>query len=275
VVLRNGLAVALVGGFLGLVWSPGAAFANERRFTFNYETGVLPPGVRELEVWSTARLGREERFTRFDERLEFEVGLTDRLMTSLYLNLTSETAAVPAETGGRELESELEFEGISSEWKYKLTDPVADALGTGLYGEVRFAPTEAELEAKILLDKRVGDLLLVANLVGAVEWQFLLGETRKEYEAEITAGGAYFISPRVSVGLEARVPTIFEVGEAETETLSALYAGPVISYAQDTWWATLTVMPQLAGLATEGSGHSLELDENEKINVRLIFSFHL
>jgi hypothetical protein len=62
------------------------ASANERHFTYTYETAVLPPGAREVEVWSTGRLMREQRSTRFDERVEFEVGLTERLQTALYLN---------------------------------------------------------------------------------------------------------------------------------------------------------------------------------------------
>lgn len=271
--MRRALAVAAVVT-IGTGLSPAEAGANERRFTYSYETGVLPPGAREFEVWNTARLRREDRYTRFDERLEFEVGLTERLMGALYLNLTwvTEVSGVGPD---RALQDTFEFGGVSSELKYKLSDPVADAVGAGLYGEVTFAPNEAEVEAKVLFDKRMGDVLLVANLIGESEWKFDLGETGREYKAELSAGGAYFLTPRLSVGLEARLPTVFEIEDDETVTLSALYAGPVISFAEETWWTTLTVMPQLAGLATEESGESLELHENEKVNVRLLFAFHL
>ncbi len=271
--MRRGiLAAAAIMAGAGL--APAEASANERRFTYSYETGVLPPGAAELELWSTARLGREDRYTRFDERLELEVGVTERLRTALYLNFTSVSQVVDLGTE-RALVDTFEFGGVSSEWKYKLSDPVADALGTGLYGEVTFAPHEVELEAKFLVDRRSGDLLLAANLIGEAELEFELGETKKEYKVELTGGAAYFVTPRLSLGLEARLPTIFEVEEDETVTLSALYAGPVIGWAEETWWTTLTVMPQIAGLATEEEGESRELHENEKVNVRLLFSFHL
>src|SRR5262245_34530149 len=63
-----------------------AAYGNERHFTYTYESAVLPAQAKEIEVWTTPRLGRDDYYARFDQRLEFEVGLTDRLQTSLYLN---------------------------------------------------------------------------------------------------------------------------------------------------------------------------------------------
>src|SRR3954462_8025614 len=95
---------------------PRAASANERHFTYTYESAVLPQGARELEVWTTPRLGRDQYFARFDHRLEFEVGLTGRLQTSLYLNFSGQTA----ETAPGVRTSGMSYEGVSSEWKYKL-----------------------------------------------------------------------------------------------------------------------------------------------------------
>src|SRR5689334_11389015 len=64
----------------------GVGEANERHFTYTHESAVLPPGVREFELWSTYRTGRNEYYTEFDHRAEFEFGLTKQLMTSFYLN---------------------------------------------------------------------------------------------------------------------------------------------------------------------------------------------
>src|SRR5262245_41025086 len=110
------------------------AIANERHFTYAYETAVLPPGARELAVWTTPRIGKDTFYPRFDQRVEFEVGLTDRLMTAFYLNATAKTAQ--AATG---LASELEL-GVASEWKLKLLDPVADPFGLALYAEIGGTP---------------------------------------------------------------------------------------------------------------------------------------
>ena len=47
-------------------------------------------------------------------------------MTSLYLNFGGFTQASTTVPG--QLDSSMQFGGVSSEWKYKLLDPVASAL---------------------------------------------------------------------------------------------------------------------------------------------------
>jgi hypothetical protein len=247
--------------------APGAA--NDRHFTFTYESAVLPPGGRELEVWTTPRVGREEFFVRFDQRIEFEVGLTERLMTAFYLN----ASATNAEIAPDDREHEWEFEGVSSEWKLKLSDPVADGVGVALYGEVTGGPTELEAEAKLILDKQVGGMLLAANVVGANEWDYSGPETETEQELELDLGAAWRVRPAFSVGLEIRNHN--EVVDGEWEH-SALFAGPVFAYATEDWWVAATVLPQLPALKKEGeNGDRRILDEHEKLIARLLFSFHL
>lgn len=261
--LRAALLLALVS----LAVVPATAAANERHFTYTYESAVLPAGAKELEVWSTARIGRETYFVRFDERLELEVGVTDRLQTALYLNWEAATAEV--EPGVRA--TETQFTGISSEWKYKLMDPVADAVGLSLYGEVTTGPAEHELEGKIIIDKQVGDFLVAGNLVLANEWEVEAAETETEQEVEIDLAAAFFLRPGVVAGLELRNANAIHEGEWE---YSALFFGPVFGYATDSWWAALSILPQLPALKKEGDG-SRELGSHEKIETRLLFSLHL
>src|SRR5678810_823141 len=89
-----GVTVATVLGMLG------QAGATERRFTYTYESATLGAGEREIEPWTTLRLGRNEYYRAIDNRLELEVGITDRLMTAWYLNLSSAAADVPGATPG-------------------------------------------------------------------------------------------------------------------------------------------------------------------------------
>ncbi|MFL5343566.1 MAG: DUF6662 family protein [Hyalangium sp.] len=261
---RLHLALALAS----LTVLPFTASANERHFTYTYETAVLPPGGREVEVWTTARLGRDGYYTGFDERVEFEVGLTERLQTSLYLNLNSVTQRV-----GGELQSSTNFDGVSNEWKYKLMDPVADAFGLALYGELGLKPDELELEAKLILDKRIGPVLLAANLVLENGVEFEAEETEPELALELVGGASYFFTPHFSLGVEVRNTNLFP--EYESWEFSALHAGPVVSYASDNWWVSLTVLPQLPALKRTEGGGTLVLTEHEKFNARLLFSFHL
>src|SRR6478609_9931336 len=78
------------------------AGATDRHFTYTYESGVLAPVHVEVEPWTTFRIGREDFYSAIDNRLEFELGLTERLQTSLYFN-TSATAQDVVDVEGRKL----------------------------------------------------------------------------------------------------------------------------------------------------------------------------
>jgi hypothetical protein len=268
--VRRPILLILIATSLAPLLAPRSAGANERHFTYTYESAVLPQGAKELEFWVTPRLGRDSFYSRFDNRLEFEVGLTNRLQTSLYLNLNSITQDV---MGTRV--SETEFAGISSEWKYKLTDPVADPLGFALYGEVTASTNELELEAKLIFDKKVGDnVLLAANIVPEYEFEFEAGETETELVLEIDLAATYFFAQNWAIGLELRNHNEFP--EAEEWEHSALFFGPTLGYFTQSWWVAATFLPQLPALKKpEGSSGSRVLDEHEKFNARVIFSFHL
>ncbi|HEX2963200.1 MAG TPA: hypothetical protein VHO43_15485 [Ignavibacteriales bacterium] len=248
--------------------------ANDRRFTYIYETLVLSRGARELEIWNTYRANRGYYYRRLDQRAEFEFGLGNNLMSALYLNsswrLQDENGAA---AGGDAVPSQEV--SISSEWKYKLLDRVANPLGLGLYGEATVGLNEVELEGKLLMDKQIGNLLVAFNGVVEHEWETELengvSNTAKELNLEFDLGASYMLSGSFSLGLEFRNTNTFKEGEVEN---SVLFAGPVLAYADENWWAALTVMPQVTAFkgATDGK---LSLDDHERVETRLLFSFHL
>jgi hypothetical protein len=248
---------------LGIAVSAATAAASERHFTYTYESGVLRPGGREIEPWSTFRLGRSDFYSRLDTRLEAELGLTDRLQTSLYLNLEAVAADTPL---GRA--SSTELVGISSEWKLKLSDPVADRAGVALYGELSAGPSEMELEGKLILDKRVGRLLGAVNLVAEQGWEFEEQGTGRETVLEVDAAACWFLTPRLTAGLELRSHTVLPPGGERTR--SALFVGPTVSYTREGWWVAASVLPQVRALAGASDG-SLDLVEHERVEVRLLF----
>jgi hypothetical protein len=247
----------------------GDASANERHFTFTYESAVLPRGEREIELWTTPRIGREDYFVRFDQRAEFEVGVTDRLQTALYLNFKS----VSAETTPGVMDTQFDFAGVSSEWKYLLIAPATAGFGLALYGEVTGATDELELEGKVIADRWVGDVLLAANLVTEVEWELGPDDATREVILEVDLGATWAVSRAFHLGLELRSHN--ELPQGEGLEHSALFAGPVASYAADGWWAALTVMPQLPALYKHDGDGLLDLEEHERFNARLLFAFHL
>jgi hypothetical protein len=243
------------------------AAASERHFTYTYESQVLNPGHIEIEPWTTLRAGREDYYQRYDLRLEFEFGVVKNLQTSLYWNFSAiaEDVEVPGAEDDRV--QEFEFEGVSNEWKYKLSDSVADPLGAALYFEGTAAPAEAELEAKLILDKRIGPLLLAFNAVGEYEWEFEPGETEREVVLAPVAAFGYFVTPEFMAGVELRSNTEWVDGDYEHTMISA---GPVAAYAAATWWSALTILPQITTL--EGGR---DLEDHEALEVRLLLGFFL
>lgn len=278
-VLVAGVAVAGLGGGRD-------AGANERHFTYTYETATLPAGTIELEPWTTVRMQHEDYFVGTDHRLEFEVGITDRLQSALYLNLS----ALAAEEKGVTT-SAFAYEGFAWETKWKLMDPVADAVGLGLYFELGVEPDAVSIEAKLLIDKRIGAFNLAFNAVVEPEFSHEKDDTElEELEIEADLALGYFITDNFSIGLEIRnhnemakgheeagmagMEMAGEEGDLEFEH-SVLFAGPVISYAADRWWAALTVLPQIAALSGASKDSILDLEGHERVETRLILGMHL
>lgn len=259
----------VVSGFVAaFAWAIDAR-ADERHFTYSYEAQTLPKGGMELEHWTTVRLNKDDgTFRLFQMREEFEYGLTDRLTTALYLNWEYKHVFSVA---GLENEAEVEFEGVSSEWKYKLMDPNVDVVGLLAYAEVGVGAEEQELELKAVAQKNLGEFRLVYNLVIEIEREEEeepSGEKEWEKESKLihTFGVSYQISPNLAVGLESyhvqHFEEIFEEQEAQ-----ALFFGPNVHVAFGPAWGTLTVLRQID---YRGSGHELELDANEEWEVRII-----
>jgi hypothetical protein len=247
------------------------ALATDRRFAFTYETGVLGPGQAEIEPWTTFRLGREHYYSRIDQRLEFEIGLVKNLQTALYWNFVRISADERDPVTGELVRvSEFTLASISSEWKYKLSDPLADTIGSALYFEGSYGPDEAELEAKVLFDKQYGDFLAALNLVGEQEWEFSAGETESEQKLALNLAGGYFVTDELVFGAEIESSTLIEEGGVEA---SVIYAGPSLAYASGRYWATVGVTPQVfAPKADEGR---LDLEHNEYVRARILLGFHL
>ncbi|HAO99941.1 MAG TPA: hypothetical protein DCQ83_07865 [Fibrobacteres bacterium] len=247
------------------------AWSDVHHFGYITETGTLPAGATEVEIWNTARIGKDAYYYGLDQRLEFETGLTDHLQASLYLNWMRTTeAAGTSDT----LRSTSAFKGLSAELKYKISDPSADALGFGLYGELGFNTDATELEGKALLDKNVGSWILAANLIVEAEIENRSLET-EEIEISPVIGAAYEISPRISAGLELRNHNEFEKegGESFEWMNSAVYLGPSLAYTTKAMTVTFTLLPQLPALKTE-DGTTFELHDHEKVEARLHLSLH-
>lgn len=272
---RYGRAMrVMVFGCLVVAFGQTVGSANERRFAYTYETPVLSPGARELEIWNTYRSGRPYFYRRLDQRIELEFGVAERLMTAFYLNYEWKAGDANGSAGGGGLVAE-QSASIANEWKYKLSDRVADPLGVALYGEYTLGLNEQEVEFKVILDKQLGRFLVAGNVTAEHEWEDELDdgavETAKELKIGVSGGISYAFANQFSIGLEAVQQNVVLEGRVEH---AALFAGPVLSYATEEWWVTLAVLPQVSAFkgATVGG---LDLEEFERAQARLLLSFHL
>jgi hypothetical protein len=113
------------------------------------------------------------------------------------------------------------------------------------------------------------------NLVAEHEWKTDLRdgivENTNEMKLEIHGGMSYCMTNQFSLGFEAVQQNVVEKGKIKH---AALFAGPVVSYATDAWWVTLSVLPQITGMAG-ATIDGLNLEEYERSQIRLLMSFHL
>lgn len=248
-----------------------SVLASERHFGFGYESSVLNPGLAELTPWSTARAGRADYFSRFETRLGFQLGLLRNLQAGLFWNVSS--TAEDIQIPGAALKSRLsttDFQSLSGQLKYKLSDPTADALGSALLLEGQAGPMLVGYEGRLILDKQLGSLLLAFNLVASgVDQLDLQSHFTGSFGA--TAGAGYFLTPNLVASLEARNENGFS---AELDR-SLLYLGPTLAYASTRFWLTLAVQPQIIAFKGASAGHHLDLDKNEYVQARLLLGFPL
>lgn len=260
-----------------LVLLPIAGLTQDRIFTYTYQSNVLPKGQKELEVWNTFHVGRADYYRALRHRVEYEIGLGGRLQTAFYLNLSTGAAYDPSSETIQALPAEFWF---SNEWKWKLLDPLANPVGLALYGEIGVAARELDLEAKIILDKQIGKTLHAFNAVFEPEWESEAekGEVESEFELQFELDYAFSwrLNRNWNVGFEVRDHNAWKPQDGGNGgwEYSALFAGPGLSYNADRFWLNLTIMPQIAGLRhPEGQSGGLILNEHERLETRLIFSY--
>lgn len=251
--------------------------AQDRVFAYMYGSNNLNKGMKDLEVWNTFHIGRDYLYRKLQSRFEFEVGLSNRLQTSFYLNLKQEYSA--PDSIAVLSTTELSF---SNAWKVKISDAVANAIGSSVYAEYYVSPSEFELEAKVILDKRMGPHYIDFNGVYENAWEWERDQEEKggydtktevESKFEFDLGYMYFLKRNWGIGLELRNHNVMQEGSLN---YSALFAGPTLSYSADQWWLVFNILPQISKLKSINPEDSWrDLTEHEMIQFRLIFAYNL
>lgn len=207
----------------GLVIFAARAQATPRPLPFSYPYETLPAAGLEIEqvvdmtpIRALDAQGDERWVPRSRLITEIEYGITDRLEAGFYFQLSD----APGSTGG----TSLRFDGLKQRLRYRLGEPGAWPLDVAVYGELAELRDEFEVEAKIILQRRLGPMRLIANLWAEREFYF---HGPGEWVLHPTAGVTYEFSPRVAVGVEGWLLKEIMSGESSTSPVARYNRGPL------------------------------------------------
>ena len=254
------------------------AKADENYFGYTYGSETLPKGHWEIYQWATVRSGKADgSYHAVDLHTEIEHGFTDLLQGSFYFNAVQHTISQVSDFSDRD---QFRFNGLQASLKYSLKSPYKDGYGLAVYvepGYKRYSAKSGErtdiffFEPKLIVQKnfREDTLIWATNFSGEFEREHNL-ETREwesELELQLSTGLSFRFAPNWFAGVELLVTSAFERMHLDALGEYGVFAGPNLHYANKKWWATLTVMPQLAGWP-ENKGQR-DLEHFEKMQVRL------
>jgi hypothetical protein len=252
-----------------------SALANPRPLPFTYQHEQLAEGDAELEQfvdYTPVRAlalpsGKLAWYGLTQFQTEFEYGLTPRLELGLYFTWAPVSnngfTEVPRPSAGNGLKQRLRLQPVATgEWPIDLA----------FYGEVSENEREVELEAKVILQRRLGRLRVVANLTGEREMYF---DGRREIVLAPSAGLTFEPSAAIQPGFEWWMNAEYPEKDPPSPRPFALgphhYLGPVLLLNLGRlWWSTG------AYLRVSDFGHTLAPGESfGKVWIRSMVGFGL
>lgn len=226
------------------------ASAHPRPLPFTYTYPTLPKGEVEVEQYvdfdpvkaTSTETGKPRFFGATQLQTEVEIGLTDRLELGLYA-----TFVPRPQDGFTSMPVLPEGNGAKQRLRLRLAEEGQWPIDLALYGEVVENDREIELEAKVILARRLGDLHIVANLTSEFEAYF---KGEKELVLDPSLGVTYQVTPAFHPGLEYWVRASFPLGEEREEPGGVEaprpfndgphhYVGPAMMFDFGrAWWST-------------------------------------
>ena len=146
---------------------------------------------------------------------------------------------VPTPAEYTSLASMTETTGVKERLRYVFADPGKWPIDVGVYGELVEGDTEVELEAKILLQRRIDKLRIDANLWAEYEVYYT---PQTNIALNPTLGATYEITPAVHAGAETWIRVEFPSPAPRQRTFDlgpVGYLGPtlMLNFGK-LWWAT-------------------------------------
>jgi hypothetical protein len=222
--------------------SAAPAWATPRPLPFTYTADTLGQGETELEQYTdltpvngiNASTGFPVKYLATQFQTEFEHGITDSLELGLYV------AFQPVPANIDNAATLTEGTGFKERLRYRLADPGAWPIDVALYGELVEFETEFEVEAKVILERRFGNLRIAAN--AWAEREFYYAGDVEDWVLNPTIGATYQVSPHVHPGVEYWMRVEFPSDNPNPRPFSIgpnQYLGPTLMFEFGKfWWST-------------------------------------
>ncbi len=281
--------------------SSPSAMAGESLFGFLKGAEPLPQGSTELVQHATHRYDKGEgKYDALNTKTEIEYGLTDRTTVAGYL------LGQAIDTSGlvidgylpKDESSGLRASGVEASISHNFLSPAGDDFGLSTYFSTSWSwldphsgqkKDKLTFELELLLQKYFldGELIWVGNggmestlaqrheiadLPAGVEWN---SKPEMEIGFNIGTGLSWRFAPNWFIGGEVYYESEFETEVGKER--SSVQAGPSLHYANQSWWTTLSYLPQIQGDGFERipgqTDTNLHLIEKTKYEVQLKVGF--
>jgi hypothetical protein len=177
------------------------AHATPKPLPFTYGADTNPKGQGEVEqyvdlvpVKAQDAQGVTVPFLATQFQTEMEYGITNRVELGLYVTFQPESVA-----GYVQIPQLPETYGVKQRIRWRLADQGDWPIDIALYGEISESVTEIELEAKVILERRVGRFRFLANAWFEHEFYYT---GRREWVFNPTGGITFQVTPSVHPGIE-------------------------------------------------------------------------
>lgn len=252
-----------------------ALHADENLFGYTYGAETLPKGRSEVYTYQTLRLDKGDgHYLGWDQKYEFEYGITDHLQASLYVNFN--LVDISGVRDFEDKDADFGFSAVLFALKYNVLSPFKDPIGLSFYVEPGYIARDQtsgddiddgyEVETMIIIQKNFLDDTLVWSTNIFAEFGSEDGD--EGWGPTVFSGLSYRFTENWHIGIEGHWDADYEGLQWNDQQHWDLFAGPVIHYGAKDWWATLSVQKNLAS-GPNSPGHSRNLDDHEEIEVRL------
>lgn len=226
---------------LAALLAPATARATPQPLPFSYVYETLPKGNLEVEqyvdytpVKVTDTGGHTVNYGASQFQTEFEYGVTYCLELGLYATIA------PVSPGAFSNANEVQLgegTGLKERLRYRFAEEGQLPVDLGVYLELVENQTELEVEMKLLLQRRIGDLRLVANLWAEREYEGLDFKTG-DWVFNPTVGATYQVTPVFHPGVESWMRAEYpDAGGVRTFNLGPqVYVGPTVMFDFGNFW---------------------------------------